>query len=97
MNKVYLGQSKFTLSISTGYNLTGSTVIIGYKNPDSDTIIELTPTGITYETGVVLWESPVVSIFQVVGEYRFWVKATYADTRLLYSEPIAIKVYNVGE
>ena len=97
MNKIYVGQSKLRITINTGADLTGASAIqIQYKKANGSTNT-LTAQCDDYETGIVYWDSPATSIFTTSGTYWFWVKITYPDTKVMFSESTVFKVYNLGE
>jgi len=97
MNKIYVGQSKLRIAIDTGADLTGaSTLQIQYRK-ESGTTSTLTGICDDLASGIVYWNSNSTSIFTSAGSYPFWVKITYSDGKILYSEPITLRVYNVGE
>jgi hypothetical protein len=97
MDKIYVGQSKLRITINTGADLTGASLLqIQYKKASGD-ITNLTGVCDDLETGIVYWDSTPDSIFTSAGNYWFWVKVTYPDGKVMFSESIIIKVYNVGE
>jgi hypothetical protein len=97
MDKLYVGQSKLRIAIDTGTDLTGASLLQIQYRKGSGTASSLTGASDDYESGVVYWESTSTSIFLSAGSYPFWVKITYSDGKILYSEPITLRVYNVGE
>jgi hypothetical protein len=90
--KIYVGQTKLTITLNTGVTLTGvDSVKIKYIKPSKATG-ELSAT--TSGTNVVHDVSS--NFLDEPGEWRFWAEITWVDTKKSISEGVLVKVYSAG-
>ena len=96
MGRIFLNQTKLTLTVSTGIDLTtASTVLIKYIKPTeatgSFTAAVLSATGGTIDYDIVADD------LDEYGCWIFWAHITFSDATIAQGEPQKIHVYKEGE
>lgn len=95
MNKIYEGQTKWTLTLDTGVDLSdASSIAIQYKKPNGDSgewkaSVANTTQGLVFYNQ---WkENDLIS-----GTWKVWVKIIDKYRKVSYGQPATFKVYKPG-
>jgi hypothetical protein len=94
MSKIYAGQDlKLTL---TGYaDITGGSAKIQYMKPGSSVINEKTPI-IPTPTIATCFYNFTPTDLDTPGQWTFWLKLTFADSKIGYGEPFKFTIHGLG-
>ena len=97
MGKIYTGQDKLILYISTGSNLAEvSSVYIHGEDPSGVSISpQLTTTIEDRDTGLVSYEVQATD-FTEAGTWTIWVYVAYTGGAVSYGEPFHLHIYTPG-
>tara|TARA_R110000772_G_scaffold145504_1_gene255441 strand:+ start:7005 stop:7298 length:294 start_codon:yes stop_codon:yes gene_type:complete len=93
MSRIYLSQTKFTITLDAGSSLVGvSTALIKYKKPDG-TLGSWSGTVATPADGLVTYSVTGTDELDQVGNWIVWLDITFSDTGNLLGVPSQFKVY----
>lgn len=96
MGKVYKTQSKLTLYIDTGTDLTeASSVAIHRTDPEGTSSSTLTAVIENASTGLISYEVSATD-FIIAGVWILWVKVTYTGGAVAYGEPFRLHFHDAG-
>ncbi len=96
MSKIYVGQSSFRLTLTTGVNVTAPlTVQIKYRDPKGiegawDATVKTAATGVIYK------DFAEADAFDKAGRWTAWAYVVFSDGRDADGEPYQFRVYDVG-
>jgi hypothetical protein len=99
MGKVYVGQDRLTLYVSTGSSLleAGSVIIEGTDPSGSSMSPTLSTTIEDVDTGLVSYElQETDALIATAGTWTLWVKVNYIGGETAYGEPFHVNVYSPG-
>jgi hypothetical protein len=90
--KIYVGQTKLTITLNMGSTLTGV---------DSAVIKYLKPNKLQGELEATISGQSVIHVVDtnfltVAGDWKFWAEITWLDSTVASSEAVLVKVYNPG-
>ena len=94
MSKIYKNQSRLTLKLSTGVDISLATSLkIQYRKPSGVTG-ELV--GTLEGTQVVKYDASNPSFLDEAGSWLFWAFVTFADARTAPGTPVKVQIYEPG-
>lgn len=95
MGKVYVGQTKLTITVTVSQDITAGTCLVKYRKPSGGTG-SWAGTISNATTGVFYYTVASTAILDEAGEWVVWGHVTFSDTKVAAGEPQTMKVYVEG-
>ena len=98
MTQIYIGQTALEIQITVKdddglINLTGTTVVLKLRKPNSNII---TLNGFTTALSVITYTVTDDSILDIAGDYSVWPVVTFASGKKAAGTPVKFSVYSEG-
>ena len=96
MGKVYKGQSKLRIRLTTNQNISGATPYIKYKKPSGvvgtrAAQVENTPSGIIY------YDLTTATLLNESGAWKFWAYVSFSGGLIAPGKAAVVNVYDEGD
>lgn len=94
MGKIYVG-AHFLVNLRGGVDIAGGTAVMQYLKPGATVAAEVPATILDIPTCTAQGEFPP-ALNDTPGQWRFWLRPTFADGRVSIGEPFRVRIYPVG-
>jgi len=84
----------FTVNMTVKEDLTGSTIKVRFRKPNSKTIIDKDPTSVNLQTKTISYDYSALDN-DVVGDITMWTKITNANNKTANSKKVNITILGV--
>lgn len=96
MSKIFVGQSKLRIQLTTGVDITSATpVLIKYIKPDATEGSWTAEIG-TASSGIIYYDLTSTTDLDQAGLWTFWAHITFSDSLVAAGEIITEEIYAEG-